>query len=344
MKALSDFRHVVKVACVYLSGVIGAGFVTGREVYVYFGKFGANGYIGIAVASVLFILTAVRLLAVIEKYDCRSMSDVTEAMFGRRAGKFVCMANALFLYCMYIVISAGAGELICSLTGTRRVTSMLAVSGVCIFFLFIGFGGIAAVCSVAAPITAVIMLAAVILPGKAESGTAGPVAASEGGFLWAVMAAVYVGYNVLVLISVMPRIKNDIKNQKTARLGGASGAIMVSCLLFAVNYGMNMTAGIGGDSDMPLAEAAAGRGEVFGAIMYGAVLVTMILSASANISNCGELIGRHINIKERTAGTVLAAVGGLFSLAGFGPLMDIFYTFFGFLGVILIFPLVFTKK
>jgi uncharacterized membrane protein YkvI len=62
----------------------------------------------------------------------------------------------------------------------------------------------------------------------------------------------------------------------------------------------------------------------------------MILSCATNLSNCGKALSEKIKSGEKSAGIILALIGCLFSFIGFGKLMDIVYTFFGVIGVILI--------
>lgn len=336
--------RIAKIACVYLSGVIGAGFVTGREIQSYFGRFGIYGLLGAAAASLLFFVTAYRLMQLIEEEDCKTMADVTGALFGTGFGRFVCAANAAFLYCMYIVILAGAGELLSSLTGLGRFAAMLAISAVCGVLLRMGFRGIALFCAVAAPVAAVVMAAAALLFLPADPHFSAGSEFPAGHIFWIVSAAVYVGYNLLLLISVMPRIRSDIQTEKEAVSGGLCGALAVCGLLFTVLCGLLLSGGAVRGNSMPLAALAARGGGWFAAVMYVVVLVTMILSAVTDLSGSAQFFGEYLHLREFTVCIPLLIAGGAVSLAGFGFLMDLFYTFFGILGVILIFLLVFRRK
>ncbi len=340
-------KRVLKTGLVYLSGVIGAGFITGREIYSYFGRFGIKGFVGIIISWVLFAITAYRMMNVIFEQGCEDMEDTAKALFGKRAGRAVCIAQIVFLYSMYIVMLAGLGELLASITRLSRPLCGLFAAVGSVIFLFAGFDKIASVCAWVAPVTAVIMITVLLLSGNfkalfAKDNIEGLF--HGGNFLWVGAAVVYCGYNLLVLLSVMPRVAAGSQSVGEARLGGVLGATVVGALLFTVNAGMFGAKPSCRAHDMPLLWEAARHGAPLAAIMLGAVLLTMLLSAAVNLSNCGRELSKAMKCRERTAGVLLSLVGFCLSFVGFGPLMDVFYTFFGVFAVMLIIPLVFRTK
>lgn len=348
-RRLQAAGRVGKTACLYLSGVIGAGFVTGREVESYFGRFGCYGLAGAAVAALLFFVTACRLMKVIRRNGCGTMEETAAALLGKRAGRAAGIANAVFLYGMYVVILAGAEELLASVAGMSRVAAMLLVTAVCGLLLWGGFQRIALLCAASAPAVAAVMTAAALLflprDGSQAAGTAAMAVPSPAGrLLWPASAAIYVGYNLLLLIAVMPRVRYDGMSERAAEAGGLLGALAVSALLFTVLSALLLGGSAVRESSMPLAALAARGGGVFAAVLYAAVLITMILSAVTDLSGCAQFLGRRLHRSEFTVCLLLLPVSGVLSLAGFGFLMDLCYTFFGILGVILIFALVFGSK
>jgi len=48
-----------KVAAVYIGTIVGAGFATGQEVLQFFNRFGIWGLGGLAVATILFIVSGI---------------------------------------------------------------------------------------------------------------------------------------------------------------------------------------------------------------------------------------------------------------------------------------------
>jgi uncharacterized membrane protein YkvI len=337
--------RTIKLSFIYLSGVIGAGFITGREIYSYFGRFGIWGFLGALVSMLLFFVTAVKLSRIIINEDCRDLKAVSKAIFGENRGAVVCLLTAVFLYCMYVVMLAGASELLRDYLNFGKWSAAVSVTCFCIVLLFAGFSGIAAVCSVAAPVTAVIMLLTLVLSGSYKEFFAESVVPDNIGkfnFLCIGAAIVYCGYNLLVLLSVVPRASKKADTYKDLKRGSLGGVVWVGVLIIAVLIGIfDMS---GSNASMPLLQKAAECNDVLKVLMLLTVFITMILSCSVNLSNCGRELSLKFNCSEKTAGIILALVGCLLSFIGFGRLMDILYTFFGALGVILILPLVFRRK
>ena len=55
-------QKILKISFLYVSALLGAGFATGRELYVYFFSYGAaSGYIGLFAAALLFGYTAYKV-------------------------------------------------------------------------------------------------------------------------------------------------------------------------------------------------------------------------------------------------------------------------------------------
>lgn len=46
-------KNVIKAVCVIIGTVIGAGFASGKEIYVFFNQYGIKGILGITIASIL---------------------------------------------------------------------------------------------------------------------------------------------------------------------------------------------------------------------------------------------------------------------------------------------------
>ena len=46
-------QNILKAVCVIIGTIIGAGFASGKEIYVFFNNYGIKGIAGIAIASVL---------------------------------------------------------------------------------------------------------------------------------------------------------------------------------------------------------------------------------------------------------------------------------------------------
>jgi uncharacterized membrane protein YkvI len=337
--------RTIKLSFIYLSGVIGAGFITGREIYSYFGRFGFWGFLGALVSMLLFFVTAVKLSRIIINEDCRDLKAVSKAIFGENRGAVVCLLTAVFLYCMYVVMLAGASELLRDYLNFGKWSAAVSVTCFCIVLLFAGFSGLATVCSVAAPVTAVIMLLTLALSGSYKSFFSRLVVSGDVGkfdFLCIGAAVVYCGYNLLVLLSVMPRASKNTDTYKDLKRGNVGGVFLVGGLIFAVLTGIYDMEGR--NTSMPLLYKATEYNGVLRILMLLAVFITMILSCAVNLSNCGRELSLKLGCSEKTAGIILALAGCLLSFIGFGRLMDILYTFFGALGVILIIPLVFRRK
>lgn len=80
-------QAVLKIAGVFISTVIGAGFASGQEIVTFFIRYGRSGLLGLGVAGALFILYGWGILSCVYKNKIRTYSEFTDQIAGRQAGR-----------------------------------------------------------------------------------------------------------------------------------------------------------------------------------------------------------------------------------------------------------------
>ena len=82
-----------RLAVTYAGCFLGAGFVSGQELWQFFGVFGVKGYMGFALSAVLFFLLGVLLVRLTQLSGINEM-DTIEGALGE-GFELVAMARAL---------------------------------------------------------------------------------------------------------------------------------------------------------------------------------------------------------------------------------------------------------
>ena len=59
-------KNILKVTFVIIGTLIGAGFASGQEMYIFFYSYGLNGLFGLAISSILMGLIIYKVLRIIE--------------------------------------------------------------------------------------------------------------------------------------------------------------------------------------------------------------------------------------------------------------------------------------
>ncbi|MBR3796472.1 MAG: hypothetical protein IKK34_10705 [Clostridia bacterium] len=94
---------IVSVALALLSGVVGAGFASGREILCFFARHGAGAGAAVVCALLSLSLLFLRLPAQLERMDCPSLSSLCRHRFGARLG-----ALCALLFSLLFAITGGA--------------------------------------------------------------------------------------------------------------------------------------------------------------------------------------------------------------------------------------------
>lgn len=94
---------VISVALALLSGVIGAGFASGREIMCFFARHGAAAGAAVVCALLSLALFFLRLPDQLARSDCPSLSALCRLRFGRRFGSLCAL-----LFFLLFAITGGA--------------------------------------------------------------------------------------------------------------------------------------------------------------------------------------------------------------------------------------------
>lgn len=73
-------KNVIKAICVIIGTILGAGFASGKEIYIFFNQYGRSGIIGIIVASILTGIIIYKVLLQIGKMNVKNYNDYMEKM------------------------------------------------------------------------------------------------------------------------------------------------------------------------------------------------------------------------------------------------------------------------
>ena len=79
MQRVIFLKKALIISGVFISGLIGAGFSTGSEIYYFFSKFGKSGFFGIITAVILFSLIQYAVLVSAKHFKTYTIDEY----FGR---------------------------------------------------------------------------------------------------------------------------------------------------------------------------------------------------------------------------------------------------------------------
>lgn len=217
------------VAAVVTAAMVGAGFASGREIVVFFARFGWAGYGGAALASALMGLSVRGLMLLAARARSDSLPELMRSGLGRSYGSGALMAAMLLTVASAMTAAGGElGALLVNVQGARQL-GMALTAAVAAAAALRGLGALRALGWLT--VLAALLYYAV-LAGASPGGS--PAIAWRPGA--ALAAVAYAGFNVSTACGVIcaaGRLEGDARRQ--AGIAGAlTGGMMLALLALAL--------------------------------------------------------------------------------------------------------------
>ena len=328
------------LAFTYVGVFLGAGFVSGPELWQFFGAFGNWGYVGFLLAAVLFTLFGILLVRLTQVAHTDEMDRLLvpwNIPWLRAASGIVAAA---FLFGVVVIMAAGSGALLEQMTGLPtwigNALFMLAVALVAL----LGVTGMVSAFSALIPVLVLATLAfaaaACIKFGtgnifRLENVNTNPLMPT-----WLVASLTFVAYNLLGGIGIMAPIGKLVKKRSVIYWGITLAGVMLTVVAASILFSMAVyPAAI--EAELPMVAVATAISPTLGTVYGIVLLLSMFCNALASLvamltyMEQKQAVFRKHKKLTLAAAAVLSWIG---SLAGFGDLIGVIFPVFGYLSVV----------
>lgn len=328
--------NTFKVFAIFFGTIIGAGFASGREVYIYFARFGGWGIIATFLAGILFFLLGYMFLKLGRKIKVDTLYQFLYATFGR----FTKIIEIIIALSYMIVISAMLAGfdsiqkilfpnsilpilqiistilcVIATIGGIKNITKInfLILPAILIFFVIIFISSIINKEQSIAFIVFDNSIMALISP--------------------LISAIIFVCSNMFLTGFILLKAgdkSDDYIDKKASLLTGLSIFLIIffSCFCIAINPScLNF--------DMPFLLLSFKVGDIF--IYYSVIVLwcAIFTSAVASLYTLSWWLNSYIhNLKFSTI--LCASVGFIISKIGFSAIIDLLYPLTGIMDIVFI--------
>lgn len=328
------------LAAAYIGVVVGAGFASGQEIWQFFGVFGAWGYVGMALSSVLFACFGWRLLQWGAGHRCQGTPSVLRRLFGRFF-RLVDIGMMLFLSLTLIVMCSGAGAMgkqtlsLPSLAGSIVMAVLTALTVRC------GFLGLLRAVAYVVPFLLLATLGIAIMQLMQKPvilGVKASLPPATGNVFWSCL--LYAAYNLPLALPVLIPMGGSAKSRKTLLFGAILGALGLGLSGTAVLTGLLCAGASAQHSPLPMLHIAGGFSPVI-QTGYGVILLMEIYTTA-----CGALFGLVDRVGKKHQhpvlwGATIAAV--IFGQIGFASWVRQVFPVMGVAGLALMVMLTLKK-
>ncbi len=327
----------MKIAGVYTSVILGAGFASGAELLNFFVRFGLSGFYGLLLSGLFFAVLGFAVIELSRTYHITSHRDFISIIFGRLS--FVAeLIIMLFVGTIFSTMLAACGAIVrdCGIINTPFSFSAGVIGlGILCFIVFLF--DLDALMKINALICPVMVIGGVVvgLLSFYENFYGAKSVFNILGNNWLFSSILYTSYNIITAVFVLVALSKDSKSKASSLWGSVLGSLCMTILGFSLFLALYFARrNVNDSSELPMLSILIGKDIAYGfylLILSLAIFTTALANGFALIS----FLSHHMNpLLAKALVTILAM---LLAHIGFSSFIGMLYPLFGYLGLIEIF-------
>ncbi len=343
-------KNIFKIVFVIIGTLIGAGFASGQEIYIFFFSYGIKGFIGIIISSVVMGVLIYKTLGIINKYNINSYKDLLDILIkNKKENKYFNFKNIInliiniFILVTFFIMIAGFGAYFEQQFGINSLvgSSILAILNFVIFLTSVK--GVIKANELLVPMLIVFLVIIgfinIIDINIVKLGNY-IIRTNQSNYI--LSAIIYASYNSILVIPVLITLKKYINTKKQILFISLISTIIVILLatiifLILIRVDVDIT-----KLEMPAVYVVSNIFKfleiIYGFIILGSIFTTSISLGASFLQNVSK------NKKSYTQiAAIMCITSILTSQIGFSNLINLLYPIFGYLGLIQIWRISLTK-
>lgn len=333
-------KNSLKIIFVLIGTMIGAGFASGKEVYIFFNQYGIYGIIGIIISSVFTGYIIYKVFHIIQNKPEKNYEEFLNLLTGIGKNTKINLTkimnfiiNSFLLISFYIMIAGFSAYFEQDFNIPRWCGSL-----VILVFSYITFlGNIDRIMKVNTILIPILMLFIIHIGVKNVDYVIenySKIEINSGNFLeWLISSILYGSYNSILLIPMILSLGKYIKNKKQNIIISVCCIIILSILGLIIYSLLLRTNQITSTLDLPMLAISSEFGEIYHWLY--AIIIVISIFTSAIAAGYGFLENCCKTKKSYNVILTLMCISGLIvSHFGFSSLVSTLYPFFGILGLL----------
>ena len=330
-------KNCIKIALVIIGALIGAGFASGQEIYLFFFSYGKKGILGIIISSILLGIIIYKTIVIIKEKQITTYKEFLKNIIPEKNRKekmleiINTIINTFILITFYIMIAGFGGYLAETIEIPQIIgSSILAI--ICIIIMSKETKGIVKVSEAIVPIL-ILFIIIIGIYTLSSTNIINKINEMEivKGSNWLVSGVIYASYNSILLIPVLISINKIITKKEISKTAIIitlttfilATSIFVSMLKIDVNIrNLEMPVSYVINTQLPKLKIA-----------YGIVILTSILTTAISL-----IAGLMQNVKKESSKKIILYLICISSIPisqiGFSALIQLLYPIFGYIGIL----------
>ncbi|MDO4911312.1 MAG: hypothetical protein Q3972_06180 [Corynebacterium sp.] len=332
--------RILNISLAFVGLIVGAGFASGAEVKQYFVAFGSWGMLGAIIAAIIMGIVGFAILELGSYLQAAEHTVVFNRISSPLAAKILDAAVVINLFCVGFVMFAGAGA---NLKQQFGLPTWVGATLMLVLILAAGLADVEKASRIIGGITPALIfflvLTGIYIMIKADwdFATLDAHAATVETTLpnWLVSSINYVGFSVIVVVSMAICMGGSMLDPKEAGRGGLAGGLLFGGLLFLSALTMYLSVATVGSEELPMLAVINGMGSYLGVAMSIVIYGMIFNTAFGMFYPLGKRMSAKNPSRFRLYFFSITIVGYILSAVGFKNLIGWVYPALGYAGLVL---------
>ena len=334
-------KKILKAVFVIIGTLIGAGFASGQEIYIFFFKYGIYGMIGMVISSLILGMVIYRVFQICSDKKVKNYKEfLTIFVKSEKQLHIINTIINIFILITFFIMIAGFGSYFEQQFEIYHLIGSLLLAVICYFVFLKDVTGLIKVSQWIVPL--LVGSLCVIGIFVIDIGTITNVTdyvLENTSWKWILDSILYGSYNAILLIPVLIALKDIVVTRQQRKMVTwiTTGIIcMLSFILFFILIRVDVPIE---NLEMP-AVYVVSKISAFFKYLYGFIILSSILTTSVSLGT-SFLENVVKNKKQYGKYAMLICVSSVIvSNIGFSNLVNLLYPIFGYIGLIQIIAMV----
>ena len=326
---------IIKAISTIIGTFIGAGFASGKEIYLFFYRYGIWGIIGIIISSISVGYIIYKVIYISKNNHIDNYNDFINYIIKSKIIKII-LNNIieLFLIISFCVMISGFCAFLNQEFNIRIIISYIFILILCCIILRKNINGIAKINNIVIPI---IIFAIIYIAVKKTSNSYAILLKSinnnQFSIRFIIDSILYANYNLLTIVPILITIKRFVNKRRATKYVGVICGLIIFVLSVSIFALLSQGNANVKNIEMPIVFIVGQYGLIYKYIYC--LIIGIAIFTTAISAGYGYLQKYEKNKVMYNKGIVFLMISTIISIPiGFSKLIAILYPLFGIIGVI----------
>ena len=344
-------KNIFKVVFVLIGTLIGAGFASGKEIYLFFNRYGTCGIYGMFLAGLIISIVIFKVLKLTKSNQINNYGElITNICKNKKINRILSNAINVFLLASFFIMVSGFASYFYEQLNINIVIMAIIMSILCFITFNKNIDGITKTNTLLIPFLIVFIFISALKNNQYFINNLNYI---DGVYIdtqntfsiinnWVTSAVLYASYNSIILIPILIGLRKMVINKDIGKISFITGVIFIILgislysLLFRGQSHIQYL-------DIPIIFVMKQFGILY-SNAYG-IIVAIAIFTSAISAGYGFLEKfEYSKVKYKKIAIIICFCSIFIAMIKFSYLVEILYPIFGVLGLIQIILILKTKK